>query len=110
MKVKFTGVNELRVALDKKTDLKAVKRVVKHNGAQLKRGAQRNAPVSTGFLKRSIGLEFSNGGLTATCDASASYAPYQEWGTRRMQAHPFMRPAFSVQKMKFISDLEKLTK
>lgn len=110
MSVKMTGVNELRAALKKNMDLEAVKRVVKQNGAELQTRAQRNAPVDTGTLKRSIGLEISDGGLTAKSEATAEYAPYQEWGTRYMDAQPYMRPAFNVQKEQFKKDMDRLVK
>lgn len=110
MNVQLTGINELRVALRGKTDLAAARRVVRRNGAQLQQKARKNAPVDTGFLRRSIGLKFSQGGLTATCAAGADYAPYQEWGTRCMTAHPFMKPAFAGQKAQFLRDMKQLVR
>lgn len=110
MAVKLKGVNELRLALSKKTDMDAVKRVVKQNGAELQARAQRNAPVDTGNLKRSIRLDVSDGGLTAESEATAEYAPYVEWGTRYMEAQPYMRPAFNKQKEQFKRDMDRLTK
>lgn len=110
MEVKLKGVNELRLALSKKMDMDAVKWVVKQNGAELQVKAQRNAPVDTGNLKRSIQLEISDGGLTAESEATAEYAPYVEWGTRYMEAQPYMRPAFNKQKEQFKRDMDRLTK
>lgn len=110
MAVKLKGVNELRLALGKKADMDAVKRMVKQNGAELQARAQRNAPVDTGNLKRSIRLDISDGGLTAESEATAEYAPYVEWGTRYMEAQPYMRPAFNEQKEQFRRDMDRLTK
>lgn len=110
MAVKLKGVNELRLALSKKADMDSVKRVVKQNGAELQARAQRNAPVDTGNLKRSIRLDISDGGLTAESEATAEYAPYVEWGTRYMEAQPYMRPAFNEQKERFRRDMDRLTK
>lgn len=90
--------------------LEAVKRVVKMNGAELQAKAQRNAPVDTGTLKRSISLVLRDGVLTAESEATAEYAPYVEWGTRFMNAQPFMRPAYYAQKEQFKSDLSRLMK
>lgn len=59
MSVKFNGVKELKVVLKKKADMGAVRQIVRQNGAELQRKAQRNAPVDTGTLKRSIGLDIS---------------------------------------------------
>lgn len=108
MAVKLKGVNELTIALKKKTDMDAVKRIVKQNGAELQVKAQRNAPVDTGNLKRSIRLDVSGGGLTAESKAAAEYAPYVEWGTRYMEAQPYMKPAFNEQKEQFRRDMDRL--
>lgn len=110
MSIKISGVNELRQALKRNADMEAVKRVVSLNGSELQRKAQRNAPVDTGTLKRGIGLELSDGGLTATAAASAEYSPYLEYGTRFMEAQPYMKPAFNEQKEKFRQDMNRLTK
>lgn len=110
MSVELKGVNELRIALKKKADMAAMKRIVKMNGAELQQKAKRNAPVDTGTLKRSIVLELKDDGMTAECAATAEYAPYQEWGTRYMEAQPYMKPAFNAQKEKFKSDMDKLVR
>lgn len=110
MKLTMTGTNELRKKLQQNSKLDAVKRVVKMNGAELQAKAQRNAPVDTGTLKRSISLVLRDGVLTAESEATAEYAPYVEWGTRFMNAQPFMRPAYYAQKEQFKSDLSRLMK
>jgi HK97 gp10 family phage protein len=64
----------------------------------------------TGHLKRSIGLEISANGLTATVEPTADYAAYVEYGTRFMDAQPYLKPAYTEQLAKFKSDLSKLVK
>mgnify|MGYP000290637610 CR=1 FL=1 len=49
--------------------------------------------VDTGTLRRSITSVISNGGLTGTVGPSVFYGKFIEFGTRRMGARPFMRPA-----------------
>lgn len=110
MGVKFTGVNELRAALKKKSGMDAVMHIVKQNGAEMQSRAQRNAPVDTGNLKRSIGLDIMDAGLTAKVEPTAEYAPYLEYGTRFMEAQPFVKPAFHEQKEQFKSDMDKLAR
>lgn len=110
MSVKFNGVKELKVVLKKKADMGAVRQIVRQNGAELQRKAQRNTPVDTGTLKRSIGLDISDGGLTAESEAGAEYAPYVEWGTRFMEAQPYMKPAFHEQREQFKRDMDRLAK
>ena len=87
-----------------------VKRVVRHNGAEMQEKAQRNAPVDTGTLKRSIGLEITDSGMAAEVETTAEYAPYVELGTRFMEAQPYLKPAFDDQKEKFKKDMKKLVK
>ena len=70
--------------------------------------AQQKAPVDTGYLKRSIGLEFTDGGMSAEVEPTADYAPYVELGTRFMEAQPYLGPAFNEQKEKFKKDMKKL--
>lgn len=110
MAVRFTGTKELKMALKRIGSLETAKKVVRANGAELQAKAQRNAPVDTGNLKRSIGLEVRDAGFTAEVAAKAKYAAYQEYGTRFIEAHPFMKPAFNEQKEKFKRDMDRLAK
>lgn len=58
--------------------------------------AQSRAPIRTGFLRASgfvIPAEDTPQGVLGRWGFSANYAAYQELGTVRMQARPFMRPA-----------------
>ena len=108
--IKFEGLDELAHELKKRENLDAVKTVVKMNGAELQAGAQQKAPVDTGTLKRSIGVEIKDGGLTAEVTPTAEYAAYVELGTRFMAAQPYLEPSFNIQKSIFMKDLKKLVK
>ena len=108
-KIKLEGMEKLQVKLKKNVQMNDVKRIVKSNGAALQESAQRKVPVDTGNLKRSIGLEIRDSGLTAE-EPTAEYAAYVEYGTRYMNAQPYMRPSYTAQKEKFKSDLKKLTR
>lgn len=58
----------------------------------LQRYSQENAPVGeTGFLKGSISSREVTDG--AEVFVGADYGFYQEFGTSKMQAHPYIRPA-----------------
>ena len=120
-KIKLEGMEKLQVKLKKNVQMSDVKRVVKANGAALQEAAQRKAPVGTpqstgipgyvgGTLKRSIVLEIRDGGLTAEVEPTAEYATYVEYGTRFMNAQPYMRPSYNQQKEKFKSDMKKLVR
>lgn len=110
MGIKITGVKELQKKLERCGKLEAVKTVVKKNGSELQAKAQGKAPVDTGYLKRSIWLDITDGGLTATVEPKAHYAPYVEYGTRKMNAQPFIKPTYNDQKGKFKSDMQKLVR
>lgn len=51
-----------------------------------------NAPVQTGRLRQSIGIQKVGDGHYRV-GTSVSYAPFVEYGTRHQRAQPFMRPA-----------------
>jgi HK97 gp10 family phage protein len=51
------------------------------------------APVKTGLLRRSIHTVMAANGQSATVGPSVEYGAYVEFGTRRMGARPYMRPA-----------------
>ena len=49
------------------------------------------APVDTGNLRSSIAYETDDS--TMYVGSNVEYAPYQELGTYKMEAHPFLTPA-----------------
>lgn len=54
--------------------------------------AQAKVPVKTGTLRRSITSQFPTD-LSGIVGPSVEYGKFVEFGTRRMGARPFMRPA-----------------
>lgn len=106
--VKIIGIEKIQKKLRQNVQMADVKKVVRHNGAEMQAKAQQNAPVDTGTLKRSIGIEITDGGMTAEVKPTADYAPYVELGTRFMEAQPYLGPAFNEQKEKFKKDMKKL--
>lgn len=125
-KIKFEGIEELQKALKEKFTLDDVKETVKLNGSELQTKIQNNADFKkgyqTGTTKRSVGLELEDSGLTAVTGSidpvenpetglpATEYSPYLEYGTRFMEAQPFVKPAFDEQKAKFKKDMQKLVK
>ncbi|WP_424236322.1 HK97-gp10 family putative phage morphogenesis protein [Bhargavaea ginsengi] len=109
--MKLTGMNKLVNKLDKGMNIDTpVKQIVRKHSSTINRNAQKQAPVDTGELRRSIRTEYQDGGLTGVTRAGAHYAPYVEYGTRFMTAKPFMRPAFYNSAWDFKEELEKLVK
>lgn len=111
MSVTFSSDKELLNALEKMARTEVYKEVVKKNGAALQRTAQRKAVFkkgySTGATKRSIKLDLASNGLRAVVKANTDYSGYLEVGTRKMEAQPFMQPAFNEIQPKFIDDLRR---
>jgi HK97 gp10 family phage protein len=73
---------------------------------KIQREAQLRAPVDTGFLRSSIHVdeieEFYNEVV-----ASADYAHFVEFGTRRTPAQPFMQPAVETLAAEFREEVQK---
>jgi HK97 gp10 family phage protein len=81
---------------------------VQKTGHDVVRDAQAFAPVDTGNLRNSIGVDFDSDRLGFEAGPTASYAPYLEWGTSRMGPHAFMGPAFDRNVPAFIAASEEL--
>jgi HK97 gp10 family phage protein len=62
-------------------------------------------PVRTGFLLSTEGLE-EQGMWAFTIYARAFYAPFVEWGTRRMAPRLFMTRAFELHKDELALEVE----
>jgi HK97 gp10 family phage protein len=71
----------------------AVSAEVQKAAFQIEADAKAKVPVKTATLQRSIHTVMSNGGLSARVGPSVFYGLFVEFGTRRMGARPFMRPA-----------------
>jgi HK97 gp10 family phage protein len=74
----------------------AAREVVAWGGYRIEAVAKERAPVRTGTLRRSIHTVLSEGGNRATVGPSVKYGQYPEYGTRRMTARPYLRPAFEL--------------
>lgn len=113
-KFEIKGLEELEKKLKRNVEMKDVARVVSTNGQQLANKTIKEADFTkgyaTGTTKRSISLEIKDGGFTAEVEPGTEYSPYLEYGTRFMDAQPFVRPAYNEQVVKFKRDMDKLVK
>lgn len=57
--------------------------------------AKELAPVDTGNLRNSISHTVDDSGYSAYIGSNISYAAFQELGTVKMKAHPFLKPAIA---------------
>lgn len=112
--VEISGLNKLIYKLEKCKDLGPVKTVVRKNGVDMQDSMARHAEsaftqgYATGTTAGSITGHSIDGGLGYEAQPATHYSPYLEYGTRFMEAEPFVKPAFNEQKEKFISDMKKL--
>ena len=60
--------------------------------------AKENVPVLTGTLKRSIHQEDVQGQLAVAVGTDVPYAEHVEFGTSKMPARPYLRPALDENK------------
>lgn len=113
-KIKIEGLKELEKTLKENVTMDDVKRVVRHNGAEMGKKMIKNADFTqgyqTGTTKRSIRLKITDGGFTAEVAPTTEYSEYLEHGTRFMDAQPFVKPAEEAQETKFKSDMKKLVR
>lgn len=115
MRIDISGVSELRRALERKNRGidQTLKSVVNTNTRRLERKAKENAhfgKYSRGNLRRSINMSFSDNGLTGEVSPHTDYASYVEYGTSKMTAQPYMRPAYNEVREQFVDDMEQLVK
>jgi HK97 gp10 family phage protein len=109
---KITGVKEIRWAfrhLEPNVARKVIRQAVRKGLAPIRAAALRHAPLGkTGLLRSSIkiraftkrkrgviGLEIRVG--EGDYKGVTYYAAFQEYGTAKMPASPFMRPAFDTE-------------
>lgn len=99
-KMRIDGLYKLQKALKSNVTMDDVKRVVHKNGADLQARMQEGADFQkgyqTGTTKRSIGLEITDGGLTAEVEPNTEYAPCLKIG-RNIWQHMFENRAKSVE-------------
>ena len=108
------GLEELQKHLKKCVTMDDVKRVVRQNGGELEQKIIDHAVFVKGYSKGdtagSVRTEYKDDGLTAESGPTTDYSEYLERGTRKMDAQPFVGPAFDEQKPIFKNDLKKLVR
>lgn len=69
-------------------------------------GAKSTAPVDTGLLKNSISAH--GDGLSWVVQSPVEYSVFQEFGTSRMAAHPYMTPAAERVRPSYVAAMRAL--
>jgi HK97 gp10 family phage protein len=79
---------------------KELSALVEAAGRSVQAKARVLAPVDTGFLQNSIQM-MKTGDLSAVVFVGAEYGVFVEFGTRRMRAQPFLKPALDEATARF---------
>lgn len=69
--------------------------VIKESARKVQRSARDTAPVDSGDLKRSIKTKHYPKQQSSVVYTTLEYASYVEFGTSKMAAQPYMRPALN---------------
>lgn len=109
--MKLQGADELRKIFKQGLDsIDEIKAVLRTNGSEMQGAMVRYVPKKTHELKKSIKLQVKDNGLTVEVGPHKDYASYVEYGTRFMDAKPYVRPALHNQELVFKQDMERLFK
>ena len=69
--------------------------------------AKAHAPVDTGLLRSSISARREDA-LAWVVESPVAYSVYQEYGTSRMAAHPYMTPAVEIVRPQLLEALRRI--
>jgi HK97 gp10 family phage protein len=105
LEIKFDKLPELTKAARER----AVQAVAKA-ALDIEGQAKAVVPVDTGNLKNSIQTEPGDSDLTKYVGPHTEYAVHVEYGTSRMRAQPYMRPAAERVRPGFIAVMQQIAK
>lgn len=125
--IKIEGIERFQAKIKKNVSLSDVKKVVRHYGQIMEKYAKMNTEEfkghyewrkgegyvfvePTGNLKRGIISESKRDGLEWETTSTVDYAGYVEYGTRFMDAQPYLKPAFKDEAENMKRDLKRLEK
>lgn len=109
----YNGVQLDTTVLDKITaEIKPkASKIIETYGQAMTGQAAKNAPVDTGALKNSITANSKMiETLTFRIQDGVEYGVYQEFGTSKMAAHPWLIPAVESFRKKFLAAFGELFK
>lgn len=113
-KVTWTGLSSLmeQIGATAAETIEAASSAMKTTTGQVQATAKQVAPKRTGYMANNISIEpvkKTATSVTGTVNAKADYSSFVEFGTYKMAAEPFMRPAVSAAQSFFIkTTMDKL--
>jgi HK97 gp10 family phage protein len=112
--VTWSGLDKLMEELGTTAEatIEAASSAMKVTTGQVQATAKQVAPKRTGYMANSISVEpvkKTATSVTGTVNAKADYSSFVEFGTYKMSAEPFIRPAVSAGQSVFIkTTMDKL--
>lgn len=110
--IKWTGldnlINQFNVA--PKAAIGATRSAMKSTLSKAQEVSKRNARVDTGYMRNNIDIDYiksSGSTVIGRYVARADYSSYNEYGTYKMSAKPFMRVGVADAKPYFISEMKR---
>ena len=89
---KVVGVDNVKKSLQNMISDEKIEKILDYGAALIEAEAKRLCPVDTGRLRASINT-IKPRKLVRSIGTSVEYAPYVEFGTYKMRAQPYLRPA-----------------
>jgi HK97 gp10 family phage protein len=80
---------------------------INEGARKVQRTAKDLAPVDTGNLRNSIHYKSYRKQQSAIVYTIVDYAPYQEFGTSKMEAQPFLIPAMNINRIGINQSMQK---
>lgn len=112
--VKWSGLDNLieELGVTAGATIEAAASAMKTTTGEVQAQAKQIAPKRTGFMANNISVDPVKKTATSvmgTVDAKADYSSFVEFGTYKMSAEPFIRPAVSAAQSLFIkTTMDKL--
>ncbi|MEV7282873.1 HK97-gp10 family putative phage morphogenesis protein [Streptomyces sp. NPDC093111] len=106
MTVEIVGADRLKAQLDDLGEdiVGALRKAVKESAEAVKADTQRDVARDSGNLHDEVDIKFKDDDLTAMVgwhNDSEYYARFLEYGTRRAEARPALRPALEAERARY---------
>lgn len=103
-KLDTSALDRLTAELERRAD-----RIIASTAFDIEVEAKKRSPLDTGALRSSIMAE-AKARLLWWVHDGVEYGIYQEYGTYKIAAHPFMFPAVEKSRAKFVAKFAELFK
>lgn len=93
-----------------KASLEATRSAMKSTLSKAQEVSKRNARVRTGYMRNNIDIDYiktSGSTVTGRYVARAEYSSYNEYGTYKMSAKPFIRVGVAEAQPYFVSEIKR---